>query len=336
MTAEQVVISAVGWTLPQVPGGADQPPWDRCAAGASDPVSILGRKGLLGKDRATVLALAAAVRAAGPLVQAWPEVATGVVVACNLGNLDTVCRVAAEIEAGPTRGLSILDLPNASSNVVASAVAIRLRCRAFNVLVSSGSDAGLHAIRVASNAIRCGRARRMVVVGVESFAAPQRALLGESLARWSRSTPVPPFTEAAAAVVLETASDVVRRGQRPLAVLEASRAAPAGRLAESLPPAEGGRVDVWLPPAAAYPAVAAELAGVACPCGDGGRRFDLQAAFGETYGAAGVLQAAVAADMLFHGEAGRVLVSCGGVCGDGFASLVLSAVSAAAAEGEHD
>jgi 3-oxoacyl-[acyl-carrier-protein] synthase II len=133
---------------------------------------LLGRKGLLGKDRATRLALCAVHRALGlraaPLRDGSVDADTAVVVACNYGNLETVRAVGAALARGGIREVSPLDAPNASSNVVASTVAIWFRFGGPNLMVCSGAGAGLDAAFLGRVLLRSRRARRVVVVGVEA------------------------------------------------------------------------------------------------------------------------------------------------------------------------
>jgi 3-oxoacyl-[acyl-carrier-protein] synthase II len=65
------------------------------------------------------------------------------------------------------REVSLLDAPNASSNVIASTIAICFRFGGPNLMVCSGATSGLDAVWLASLLLRSGRADRVVVVGVE-------------------------------------------------------------------------------------------------------------------------------------------------------------------------
>ena len=162
---------------------------------------LLGRKGLLGKDGATRLALCAvhqaldlpprAPRPAGP---ADPD--TAVVVSSNLGNLSSVVEVVRAVRAGGRRDVSPLAVPNASSNVVASTVAIWFRFGGPNMMVCSGATAGLDAVGLGATLLRTARAARVVVVGTEPADDLAAALHGGAL------------RAGAACVVLEPADRV--------------------------------------------------------------------------------------------------------------------------------
>ena len=152
--------------------GAFGPPgaWaDVEAVGPGAAAAVLGRKGLLAKDPATRLALCAVHRALGhepgarPALPRDPRTA---VVACGvLGSLEAVARVTAA--AGGRGGVSVLDAPNVSPNVVASTVALWFRFGGPNLHVCSGAAAGWHGLRLAGLLLRSGRADRVVLVGAE-------------------------------------------------------------------------------------------------------------------------------------------------------------------------
>lgn len=168
----QVVLA--GWAV-HVPGKAaaqlpGSPPEPACSA--ADAKLVLGRKGLLGKEPATRLALCAVHRAlglpAGPVAGPVDGAdGTAVVVASNLGNAGTVCTMVSDMREGGGAAVSVLDAPNASSNIIASTIAIRYGFTGPNLAVCSGATAGLDAVQLAARLLRAGRARRAVVVGVE-------------------------------------------------------------------------------------------------------------------------------------------------------------------------
>lgn len=150
-----------------VPGSPAEP-----AVGADEAHRVLGRKGLLAKEPATRLALCATQVALGlPAGKLTGPVAgaagTAVVVASNLGNVATVCEVVDQVRAEGGRAVSPLVAPNASSNIVASSIALRYGFTGPNLLVCSGATAGLDAVRLGALLVRTGRTHRAVVVGVE-------------------------------------------------------------------------------------------------------------------------------------------------------------------------
>ena len=146
-----------------VPGTDDAVP-------VAEAKKVLGRKGLLGKEPSTLLALCAVHRMFGlppgrPAEQVCAD--TAVLVASNLGNVATVCAIVDTVRAEGTKGVSPMDAPNASSNVIASTIAIWYGLTGPNIAVCSGATAGLDAVRLASLLLRSGRAARALVVGVE-------------------------------------------------------------------------------------------------------------------------------------------------------------------------
>jgi 3-oxoacyl-[acyl-carrier-protein] synthase II len=239
--------------------------------------TLLGRKGLLGKDSATRLALCAVHRALGlppgkPTAPVPGAASTAVVVSSNLGNASTVCDAAVKVSAGERRDISPLEIPNASSNVIASSIAIRFGCTGPNLTVCGGRTSGIDALGLAVRLLAAGRADRAVVVGVEPGDGPV-GLAGTSA--------------AAACVVLDRAPGRV--------LLRSAR-----------------QHDDPVPALVTEP--------TALRLGPD----DLTAVFGETYGAEGVIQAAVAAAWLAAGRAPGAVLTCGDAV-DGYASVRLDA-----------
>lgn len=222
-----IAVTGCGWEIPRfaqhasLAGALSSTP---LADPVFDPAPQLGKKGLRYKERATLLALCAARSAlmnAGLLDdQMTPLNATdfGVVVASNSGNLDTVCRAADTIRREHVDATSAMDLPNASSNIVASTLAIRFGLKALNLMVCSGASSSLDALILAANAIRNGRASRMLVVTVETDGLALRSLLaGKRLP--DDLSGESPILEGAGAVILESPHAVSARGGRMLASL---------------------------------------------------------------------------------------------------------------------
>ncbi|MGC4816198.1 beta-ketoacyl synthase N-terminal-like domain-containing protein [Micromonospora sp. DT63] len=149
-------------------GAADEEP----ACPPERAADLLGRKGLLAKEPATRLALCAVHRALGlapkaPRPSGPADPRTAVVVSSNLGNVATVGDIARRLREGGPREVGPLEAPNASSNVIAGAIAIWFRFGGPNLTVCSGATAGLDAIWLAGLLLRTGRADRVVVVGTE-------------------------------------------------------------------------------------------------------------------------------------------------------------------------
>lgn len=332
---ERVLISGLGL---EYPGLADPETLLSASPGSVGPSEFvphlkLGRKGLRYKDQATRLALCASQSAmkdarlpTAAADQREPE-SLGVIVSCNLGNLDTVCKVVDTIHAGGVAETSPLDLPNASSNVVSASVAIRLGCRAANLFLCNGATSGVDALHLGANLIRAGRARRIIAVGVEPKNPIAERLLSESLASWSRSSAPLRLGEGAAAVVLEAESALNERGGNPYAEIRGYGFSFDGDMTSSVSAALQTTVatpDVWMTPNRSYPeadrAISKALSGwenrPAC--------YDFAPALGETYGLLGFLQAVAASMWLMKWRRSTALLTNGACWNDGMASLVLT------------
>ncbi|GAA2244957.1 hypothetical protein GCM10010232_34980 [Streptomyces amakusaensis] len=332
VSTDGILITGIGTALPGVEGPSDLlraagPPRDT-AAPAVDPAALIGKRGLRYKDRASQLALCAARAAlldAGLLDGATaadgaltvPGASVAVVVSSNLGNLDTVCEVADGIKAEGVTGISPMGLPNASSNVIASSVAIRHGLRGPNLMVCNGATSGVDAVHWGAAMLRAGRAQRALVIGVETHNRQVEWLLGR---------PADELLDGAVALLLERAPAAAERGAAGIAALGPyAREAGVEDCVRRLLSASGGRPGSWYVPEGHRDASPAALSGVA--------RTDLTERFGSASGALGVLQCATAARGLAlsgAGEPGTALVTSGADGDDASAGLVLLAVEASA------
>ncbi|GGR89296.1 hypothetical protein GCM10010252_30230 [Streptomyces aureoverticillatus] len=173
---------------------------------------LLGRKGLLAKEPATLLALCAAHLALGvppgrPTPPPPSADLTAVVVSSNLGNAHSVRTAAHAVRHGSYRDISPLAGPNLSANVIAGTIALRYGLAGANLTACSGAAGGLQALRLGALLLRAGRAERVVVVGVEPDDATARAL---QAARGPESHGAPPRAQAAC-VILEAPPTPPRR-----------------------------------------------------------------------------------------------------------------------------
>jgi 3-oxoacyl-[acyl-carrier-protein] synthase II len=278
-----------------------------------EPAAELGR-GVRYKDGATKLALVAADRAlrdaallndARPGDLTVPGHSVGVVGSSNLGNLDTVCETAATIASGSVTLTSPMALPNASSNIVASSVAVRFGLRGPNLMVCNGASSGLDAIRLGALLIVSGRLTRVVVVGVEPVNDVVTALVGK---------PEAELFDGAVSVILESVAAALARGAVVRAQL--GRYARRADVTSSIARLVGGRERpaLWL-----ARATATEMQELL----DDVPRKDLEAVVGEASGALGVLQVAAGAQWLVDGGPGPVLATAGSA-DDGVSSMLLT------------
>ncbi|MEE4593875.1 beta-ketoacyl synthase N-terminal-like domain-containing protein [Streptomyces sp. DSM 41524] len=311
----EVVVTGVGLAVP----GADTPeallrrtacPVTGPAPEPFDTAARIGRRGHRYKDRATRLALCAALEAlrSAELIPSDGEEVTvpgdsvGVVASSNLGNLDTACLTAAAIAERSAVDLSPMSLPNASSNVIASWVAIRHGLRGPNLMLCNGATSGLDAVHWGATLVAAGRVRRAVVIGVETHNAVVEDLLGRSAGE---------LLDGAAAVVVEGARWAEARGARAVAALGPyERRAGLSGCVEALLP-DGAAPGVWFTPEryAEGPAGAVPVPGGvpvpgAVPVPVGVPRYDVTGAVGRASGALGVLQCAAAVGWLARAGAG--------------------------------
>ncbi|MCG0286478.1 beta-ketoacyl synthase N-terminal-like domain-containing protein [Streptomyces sp. PSAA01] len=313
----EVVVTGVGLALP----GADTPdallrraarPVAGPAAAPFDTAARIGRRGHRYKDRATRLALCAALDALrdARLIPSDGEEVTvpgdtvGVVASSNLGNLDTACLTAAAIAERSAVDLSPMSLPNASSNVIASWVAIRHGLRGPNLMLCNGATSGLDAVHWGAALVAAGRVRRAVVIGVETHNAVVEDLLGRSADE---------LLDGAAALVVEGAWWAEDRGARAAATLGPyeRRAGLSGCVAALLP--GGAAPGVWFTPeryaegpagAGAGAEPGADGSAGAVPVPEAVPRYDVTSAVGRASGALGVLQCVAAIGWLARAEAG--------------------------------
>jgi 3-oxoacyl-[acyl-carrier-protein] synthase II len=267
-----------------------------------DTAARIGGRGLRYKDRASQLAMCAAgdaLRASGLTAASGelrvPAASVGVVASSNTGNLDTVCLAADLLNAESTDSLSPMALPNASSNVVASSVALRFGLRGPNLMLCNGSCSGLDAIYWGIRLLATGRCGSVVVVGVE----PRNAVVAK-LTGLAESE----LFDGAAAVVMTTMA-----GEGAADAHGATPAARPGRFARVrglaacvAEQSAGADVRAWFTPQT-YDA------GL---MGPDVARYDLTAAFGWSSGALGVLQCVAAAGWFAAGNAGVALLTNGG------------------------
>ncbi|WP_405390010.1 3-oxoacyl-ACP synthase [Streptomyces sp. NBC_01102] len=310
-----IFVTGVGVALPGADSAAALAA-ARYPVGSVDPAAVLGKKGLRYKDRATQLGLVVGQRVltdAGLLpdgVPAFDGTRVAVLVSSNLGNVDTACRVARTIADEGTRGLSPMDTPNASSNIIASEIAIRFGLHGPNLMVCNGPGSGLDAMRWGTALLRSGRADQAVVVGVEPDNEIVRELVGG------------PVADGGAALVLERAEAALARGARVHAVIGGhTRGADVAAGFEQLAADEPAPLTAWFASGAAAKVLPAELPG-----------HDLAAVWGELSGALGVVQAAAAIGGFAAGAHGPVFLVAGSDEDDGSSALVLRPPAPAAPE----
>ncbi len=194
MDPQRIVITGVGVVAPN--GIGKEEFWAHCAAGISgikritlfdtsayrchyageisnfQPERYLGSKGLRNLDRTTLLALVAAKLA---IDDAHLEITDenrndiGVVLGSTMGSVHSISEFDKEgLREGP-RYVNPAHFPNAVINSPASQVSIRFGVRGMNSTISTGFTASLDAICYGLDMLQLGRARILVIGGVEEL-----------------------------------------------------------------------------------------------------------------------------------------------------------------------
>ncbi|MGP3973972.1 beta-ketoacyl synthase N-terminal-like domain-containing protein [Streptomyces sp. 8N114] len=315
-----ITVTGVGLAVPGVttPPELMHPP--PLPAGPVDPTARIGRRGLRYLDRASQLALCAAHDAlrdaALPSSSDDVGASVAVVASSNLGNLDTVCTVTADIAEESTDRISPMLLPIASSNVVASSVATRFSLRGPGLMLCNGPTSGLDAVHWGMSLLSAGRCSHSLVVGVEPSNTVVERLLGSPGSR---------LFDGAVALLLEDEETARSRGAEPVARLgpytrEGSLAACVSDL--SAQDREAFRAaGLWLTgPAHGTRSGNGTDGAPALPC------HDLAAAHGEASGALGVLQCAAAVGWFQSYDARGALLTNGDDHADAVAAMLISPV----------
>jgi 3-oxoacyl-[acyl-carrier-protein] synthase II len=329
---EQAVVTGLGLAAAGIDRAADL--LDALEDGheptAFDPQGRPGAGRSRYHDAATLMALCAATEALDGMPRTTDDhgETAGVVVSSNLGNIDTVCRVVEVLRRGSAEALSPMDLPRASSNVIASTLAIQFDCRGVNLTVCNGASSGTDALYLAAVAIRAGRARRVLVVGVEAPHPPARRLLEAAQGGNGKAR----LVGGAAAVVIEAASSASSRGVRTYAQIDAyahhmGKSPVVGSIDAALARVGERRPDLWIVPEGDGSLADVEGSGLPFDGGLPPRVLDLSVRFGLLYGALGVFQCVAASLWLESAAAndgrGRTAVLTSGSRREGASSLLM-------------
>ena len=307
----------------------------KCCPDLFAPEKTLGKKGLRYKDRATKLALCAVWNAlvdSGLPTDAGMMICGeefGVVVSSNLGNLETVCKSIDVIRTEGTSGLSSMDLPNASSNVIAASIAIRFQMQALNLMLCNGTTSGVDAVYLGANSIRTRRADKVVVVGVETPSACGRKLVCESSLKPDSTEQELRLFDGAAAIILESDQSVRGRGAKVHGMVNEFLYTNGNynrpSFVEAISTEHGWDPDIWFVPcsmdATIPPGEKSSWNDPGCGCT---MILNIGGELGDPYGALGILQTISACYWLGKYEMGNALVSNGKIPGDGLSTLRVS------------
>lgn len=296
-----------------------------------DPIAKLGRTGLRYKDRSTKLALCAgqtALADAGLPVSATAQISPesfGVVASSNLGNLDTVCQVLETIRSEGADATSPLNIPNLSSNVVASSLAIRFGCRGLNLMLCNGATSGTDALYFAWNAIRARRADRVLVVGVETSNPIVDKLMTESAVAWLDGAEKVRLGDGGAAIVLETTEAAREHNAHIYGELRGYGYSAGSNLTGSLVAAcrsTAIQSQLWVTPSCSYSMTKRAVRETLDLWKEPPVCIDLSISLGETYGALGVFQCIVAC-LWMHRHGGGSAIATSGACWGSRAASIL-------------
>src|SRR5215831_685918 len=133
------------------------------------PEDIIGTKGLKYLNDATRLLLCTAELAVRDArLEIAPDVAedVGVVVASSFSNVGD-CVGFYESLLSPAERTNPLRFPNLFINIAGGNLAIRLGVRGLNTTVTNGATSSLDALQHGLTALRCGRARALLIGGLE-------------------------------------------------------------------------------------------------------------------------------------------------------------------------
>ena len=137
------------------------------------PKAILGEKGLMDLDRATLLLLSAtklALEDGGLQIDESNTYRTGVSVGTTFGSLHSISKFDRESLTEGPRYVNPMVFPSTVANSPASRISIKFRIKGFNTTISTGMSAALDAIDYANDFISLDKADTVVVGSVEDLA----------------------------------------------------------------------------------------------------------------------------------------------------------------------
>ena len=314
----RVAITGIGIEAPVLPGVSRVGELLGQSASYSwcfDPAAKLGKKGLRYKEPATLLGLCSARTAlldSGWLTQGGDTKLDnndfGVAIASNTGNLDTVCTVADTIRSEHVNATSAMDLPNASSNVIASTIAIRFGLRAMNLMITSGSNASADALILAHGAIGSGRVSCMLVGAVEIDGLTLRSLQAQQRLAADAEPRAASVVPLATTLILESETSAKRRNAHIYGYLEDYEfSGSSERAAKRFLDFVQRKPDALL--CLNPEQVEHKTSATAQP-------VDLTRSIGQLYGSLAAAQMAYACEQFEAGSASSALLVSGGVMGD--------------------
>jgi 3-oxoacyl-[acyl-carrier-protein] synthase II len=237
--AEALRTGHVNYNQPvEDPLGGDYPSTALWAVRDADMAEHLSRKGMRNVDRLGTFGLVAcklALDEAGPHGRDGDPADIGVVMSTSTGSLQSCAEVALDtVRQEKPYMVNPGKFPNVVMNGCAGNVAIFNGLKNLNATIAGGQVGSLAALRYARSALATGRARRLLVGGVEEL-CPVLAWgwhLTEALVEHA------PVGEGGAMFLVEDEATATAAGRRPLADLLACEVGyyggPGRRLAEGL------------------------------------------------------------------------------------------------------
>jgi 3-oxoacyl-[acyl-carrier-protein] synthase II len=137
-----------------------------------DPVKFLGEKGLRNLDRGTKFLCSAAKMAlddAGFRITEENTDDIGVVTATTLSVIMNISEFSKEAEDDGPQFVNPAMFPGTTINAPSSQVSIKFNIKGFNTTISTGFSASLDSLKYAKDFIRLGRAKAVLVGGVEAL-----------------------------------------------------------------------------------------------------------------------------------------------------------------------
>lgn len=265
--------------------------------------------GYPGQDAPTALAIGAA-KSAGLTPDQPGGNHFGVLVASTTSNIDTVARTAAGIAQESYRAVRPSEVLTIAGTHVTASLSSWFDARAFAYSSCAGAAAGLDAMALARAAIRRERAQRVLIVGVETPGDEARRMITE--AHGGRS-----FFSGAAAVVVERTTDTQSPETVRVHAISQTQTIPDALTHDGRPSPDL----VFLP--AGTETERRDAAEKIAERYRGAQLADLTRLLGDTQGALGVLQLALAATWLQRKSEGKVLVLAGSISDHHLVTTVL-------------
>ncbi len=196
-----------------------------------DPVAVLGKKGLRGKDLATKLLMAVVEQGFRPLLDSCgPDALPGLCVGTAFGSVQSIGDFLSDSIVNGVNAVNPVLFGNTVINSATGNTNIRFAIRDLSATISTGYNSGLDAIVYAADHIRCGHARMVLAGGLEEVGYYLLVGMDRSgvLSSGTRCRPFAPDSdgcvagEGCAMFVVESESSARERGAAVIAEIAGS------------------------------------------------------------------------------------------------------------------